>query len=257
LYVSFNNYDFQKGTGFYFYANGGIVEDAIVSDTEVDADNIRTTTFSNVNGTASLNLHMGLNKSTKIDSLRSLKYHLGFNGNLNRNVSFNNNEAYGIQNNSFSPNVGLTLDWKKVLQIRTYYSISLARTSYENDIFQAQTFQNHNVNIFTALYLPEHFEWSNTIDYNYNPDITPGFTKSAWFWNSTLAYSFLKDKATVTAKVYDLLKQNTNARRTATQNYIQDAQSIVLQQYFMLSLSYKFNSLGSKGETRDGGNWMH
>jgi len=68
-----------------------------------------------------------------------------------------------------------------------------------------------------------------------------------------LAYSLLNDKAVITLKVYDLLNQNTNARRIATQDYIEDKQSTVLRQYFMLSLSYKFNSLGSKGESNDGG----
>jgi len=64
-----------------------------------------------------------------------------------------------------------------------------------------------------------------------------------------LAYTVLKEKGVITLKIYDLLNQNTNVRRVATQDYIQDSQSTVLQQYFMLNFSYKFNSLGSKGET--------
>ncbi len=66
----------------------------------------------------------------------------------------------------------------------------------------------------------------------------------------------LKDQGLLTIKAYDLLNQNTNARRTATQNYIQDSQSTVLQQYFMLSFSWKFNSLGSKGESKSRGRRM-
>ena len=191
---------------------------------------------------------MGLNKSIKIDSLRSLKFNASFNANLNKNVNFNNDQQYEIDNNAITPGVGLTFDWKEVFLLRALYSISFSNTSYEDAIFEPQKFQNHNVSLFSSVYLPKHFEWSNDVKFNYNPDITPGFEKSAWFWNASLAYSFLKENATVTAKVYDLLNQNTNARRTATQNYIQDSQSTVLQQYFMLSLSYKFNSLGSKGE---------
>ena len=103
--------------------------------------------------------------------------------------------------------------------------------------------------------MPKNFEWRNDIRFSYNPDISEGFQKSAWFWNSTLAYSMMKDKGTLTLKVYDLLNQNTNARRYSSENYIQDSQSTVLRQYFMLSFSYKFNTLGSKGETRRGG--MH
>jgi len=69
----------------------------------------------------------------------------------------------------------------------------------------------------------------------------------------------LKDNATLTLKAYDLLNQNTNARRTATENFIQDSQSTVLQQYFMVSFSWKFNSLGSKGEVDKNGGmfFMH
>jgi len=69
----------------------------------------------------------------------------------------------------------------------------------------------------------------------------------------------LKDQANLTLKAFDLLGQNTNARRTATENYIQDSQSTVLQQYFMVSFSWKFNSLGSKGEVDKNGGmfFMH
>ena len=258
LYASFNNYDYQKGTGFYFYTNVNKSDNDIVSKTSVDDNNVRTTTYANVDGNYSGNIHMGLNKSAKIDSLRSLKFNASFNANLNRNISFNNDQQYAVDNNTLTPGAGLTFDWKKVMQLRVRYSIGFSNSSYEDDIFEKQKFQNHNVSLFSALYLPKHFEWSNDVKFNYNPDITPGFEKSAWFWNATLAYSFMKENATVSAKVYDLLNQNTNARRSATQNYIQDSQSTVLQQYFMLSLSYKFNSLGSKGERgRNSNHGMH
>jgi hypothetical protein len=44
------------------------------------------------------------------------------------------------------------------------------------------------------------------------------------------------------ANVEDLLNQNTNAKRIATKNYIQDSQSTVLKQYVMLSFSWKFKN---------------
>ena len=47
----------------------------------------------------------------------------------------------------------------------------------------------------------------------------------------------------VALKIYDLLNQNTDTRRFATENYIEDIQNTVLRQYFMLGFSYKFNSL--------------
>ena len=99
----------------------------------------------------------------------------------------------------------------------------------------------NRINLFTKL------EWNHDIQYSYNPNVV-GFIKSAWFWNSILSYSVFKDKGAITLKAYDLLNQNNNVRRTATENYIQDVESTVLQQYFMVGFNWKFNSLGKKGK---------
>ena len=48
--------------------------------------------------------------------------------------------------------------------------------------------------------------------------------------------------------MYDILNQNTNARRVATEDYIQDSSSTVLKQYAMLTFTWKFNSLGKAGK---------
>ena len=118
-------------------------------------------------------------------------------------------------------------------------------------MFDDREFLRHDLDLNLTTYVPKNFEWINQIDFSYNPNVAPGFQKSVWFWNSSLAYSFMQDKLIATLKVYDLLNQNNNSRRIANNNFIQDSQSTVLQQFFMLSLSWKFNSLGSKGETDD------
>ena len=91
------------------------------------------------------------------------------------------------------------------------------------------------------------------MNYKYSPNLADNFNKSSLFWNATLAYSFMKDKATLTLKAYDILNQNTDARRIINQNYTEDRQSTVLKRYFMLSFSWKFNTLGKKGEVLGSG----
>jgi hypothetical protein len=44
--------------------------------------------------------------------------------------------------------------------------------------------------------------------------------------------------------VFDLLKQNQSIVRTVTGAYIEDSQSKVLQQYFMLTFSYSLKNFG-------------
>ncbi|PTM08652.1 MAG: TonB-dependent receptor [Bacteroidetes bacterium] len=248
IYAGFNAFDFQKGTGFYAHIGGNLTSNAVVSKSVVDENFVRNTTYTNVDGNHSAYASATFSKTVKVDSLRTVKYRVGLSSNFNKSINFNNGVEYASNNTSYSPNAEITFTWKDVFELRPNYSISFNTTKFDINNFEDQNFVNHTLGINTATFLPKKFEWRNDISFNYNSNIAPGFQKSAWFWNSTLAYSMLKDQATLTLKAYDLLNQNTNARRTATQNYIQDSQSTVLEQYFMVSFSWKFNSLGSKGE---------
>ncbi|HLW31523.1 MAG TPA: outer membrane beta-barrel protein [Aequorivita sp.] len=253
IYMNFNNYDFQKGTGYYAYLNANIDENAVVPTTVIDNNNVRYTTYTNVNGKYNISGNISTNRKFKLDSLISLSPRIGVWSSYYQDVNFSNGIEYKSHNFSMNPNVNLTLSWQKVFDIRVGYSVGIGKNSFEDNLFEDQKYLRHSVNLGTSLFVPKNFEWRNDIKFSYNPDISEGFQKSAWFWNSTLAYSMMKDKGTVTLKVYDLLNQNTNARRYSSENYIQDSESTVLQQYFMLSFSYKFNTLGSKGESGRGG----
>lgn len=257
IYASFNAYDFQKQTGFYGYISTNFREDQVVSKANVNPETLkRTTTYANVDGNYSLWANASYSKGIKLDSLKTLKYDVSINTNLSRNVNFNNDVQYESYTNTYTPRVGLRFTWPKVMEIRPRYSISFSKNTYDIEMFDDREFLRHNLELNWTTYVPKNFEWTNDVDFNYNPNVAAGFQKSAWFWNSSLAYSFMKDKLIATLKVYDLLNQNNNSRRIANDNFIQDSQSTVLQQYFMLSLSWKFNSLGSKGEIRDSGFFM-
>ncbi|WP_026452515.1 outer membrane beta-barrel protein [Aequorivita capsosiphonis] len=255
LYLNFNNYNFQKGVGYYAYLNAEIDENAVVSQTIVDENNIRQTTYANVKGAYNISGSLSANRKFDLDSLVSIKPRIGVWSNYSQDINFSNGIEYQSHNYSITPNMGLSLSWQKILDIRTSYSVRIGKNSFENNLFEDRNYISHFAKLGTSLFVPKNFEWRNDIDFSYNPDIAEGFQKSAWFWNSTLAYSMLKEQGTLTLKIYDLLNQNTNARRTSSENFIQDSQSTVLQQYFMLSFSYKFNTLGSKGDT--GGSPFH
>jgi len=251
LNLSYNSFDFQKGNNFYSYLSANFVNDEVIAQTIVDDNFVRNTTYTNVNGNYQLQGSASYSKTVKIDTLKTFRYRLSFFGSSNRTINFNNDIRYASINNSITPSLRLTYTLKDVLEISPNYSLSFRRTTFNIDDFETQEFLQHRAGLRTATFLPKKFEWRNDIGFTYNPDVAPGFDRSAVFWNSTLAYSILKDKGTITLKVYDLLNQNTNAQRTANANFIQDSQSTVLQQYFLLSFSWKFNSLGKKGETND------
>ncbi|WP_225035434.1 outer membrane beta-barrel protein [Winogradskyella sp. SM1960] len=253
LYLGYNGFDWQKRTGFYVGINASLTDNQVVSKTTIDEETLkRTTTYVNIDGNYNIGSWVNYSKDFKIDTLRTVKLKLRASYNTLERINFNNDVKYASKSDRISPRLGIDFIWKKVLEFKPYYQVSYTNTAYDIEAFDDREFTSHNAGLRTATFLPKNLEWRNDISFNYNPNVADGFQKSAWFWNSTLAYSMFNDKAIVTLKVYDLLNQNTNAVRIATQDYIEDKQSTVLRQYFMLSLSYKFNSLGSKGETGDG-----
>jgi hypothetical protein len=249
-YINFNKYNWQAGTGMFFYISGSIFKNQIISKTEVDAKFIRNSTYVNNDGGYDLWGGGSYSKKIKLDSITSIKLKLGGNISAFKNFNIINNIKEGAQTTSLRPNVGVTLDWNKLISIETRYDISFSKTKYDINTNQNQGFTRHSLRIRTKTNFPEKLEWRNDIKYTYNPNVV-GFNKDAWFWNATLAYSILKDQGTISLKAYDLLNQNTNAQRRASSNYIEDSQSTVLEQYFMLGFSWKFNSLGKKGKVRD------
>lgn len=77
--------------------------------------------------------------------------------------------------------------------------------------------------------------------------LTGGFNQDYWLWNMAVGKKFLKDqKGELKLSVFDLLKQNQAISRVATETYIEDVQNDVLQQYFMLTFTYKLRNFGGR-----------
>ena len=75
--------------------------------------------------------------------------------------------------------------------------------------------------------------------------LSAGLNQSFWLWNAAVGKKFLKHQAgELKLSVFDLLKQNQSIVRTVTGAYIEDAQSKVLQQYFMCTFTYNLKNFG-------------
>ncbi len=85
--------------------------------------------------------------------------------------------------------------------------------------------------------------------------LSGGLNQSFWLWNAGIGKKFLKKQAAeLKLSVFDLLKQNQSITRTVTGAYIEDAQSQVLQQYFMLTFSYSLKNFGVAANSGNGNN---
>ena len=249
-YINFNKFNWQARTGFWVYMRGSLYNDQVITNTSIDDDLVRNTTYENTNGGYDFVGGGSYSKKIKLDSIVSLQLRAGAHIRTDKNFNILNDIKEGAKTTSLSPTFRATLEWDKIASIEGSYDIDFSNTKYDINTTQNRNFTRHSVDIRTKTNIPKKLEWINDIRYTYNPNVI-GFNKASWFWNATLAYSVLKDQGTISLKAYDLLNQNTNAQRRATSNYIEDSESTVLQQYFMLGFSWKFNSLGKKGKIRD------
>ncbi len=251
FYFGANNYDYKTQSGIYSYFNMGFTNDQVVTRTIIDENLVRNTTYANVNGNYRFSGSLGYSKNIKIDTLRSFKYGVQMYATLNRNINFNNEVQYASKTVSYFPSVNFSFKWNDYFEITPKYSLNFNTNTFDIDSFEDRKYTRHEFNLRTSTFFPKNLEWNNDVAYIYNPDVASGFDKNYIFWNSTVSYSFLDDKASASLKIYDLLNQNNNVKRTSSEDYIQDVQSTVLKQYFMLTLSYKFNTLGKKGVIDD------
>jgi len=80
--------------------------------------------------------------------------------------------------------------------------------------------------------------------------LADGFNQSYWLWNLGAGKKFLKDQSgELKLTVFDLLKQNRSITRTITETYVEDVETDVLRQYFMLTFSYKLKNFGTPKRT--------
>lgn len=73
-----------------------------------------------------------------------------------------------------------------------------------------------------------------------------GLNQDITLWNISLGKKIMKDNSgEISLKVYDLLNQNNSITRTVTESYIEDVETKILQQYFMLSFLYTIRNFQS------------
>ena len=241
--MSYNKYNFQNRTGFIASFNGGFVDNQIVRRTTVEQDLTSRTTYANVNGNYSLSANINVQSRVKIDSSKTIKSNFTIRGGLSKRINFNNDVKYASQNVTLNPIIEAAFSWNNILEITPNYGLSFNRTIFDIDTFQDQEFLTHTLGVRTSIIASKKVDWRNDFSFNYNPNVASGFQKNSWFWNSTVSYSMFKDKGILTLKFYDLLNQNTNARRVASANYIEDTQSNILKRYFMLHFNWKLDGM--------------
>jgi hypothetical protein len=271
LYVSSGNPDLKQSythflAGRYAYTNSKTSKSFFANLLLQTASNyISTATFipkqdSLIQQNIILKAGSQLTKPINLDGYKSLRTFFTYSmplkfikTTLNLNAGFSYSKLPGQVNyqntftNSYTYNGGVVL----ASNISEYVDFNLSYTANFNNsktnTVNSTTTKYLNQSIGAQVNLLSKNGWfvQNDISGNTYTGLADGFNQNYWLWNAAIGKKFLKKKeAELKLSVFDLLKQNQSIVRTVTGNYIEDAQSQVLQQYFMLTFTYSLKNFG-------------
>ncbi|SHG17137.1 Carboxypeptidase regulatory-like domain-containing protein [Salegentibacter echinorum] len=252
VYVNFNNFDFKTRSGFYAYLSANFTDDKVVARTTVDEDLVRTTTYTNLDGAYNISGGGRTDKTFKLENESSIKIQGGLHGNYSKNVGFTNGEEYNSKSLNLTPNIGLTYNFRDLVTIEPFYSIGFVDAEYSFNK-REEKYNNQNVSLAITSYWPEKFIIGSDIAYRNIGNAAPGFQDSFYLWNASLGYELFGENGILKIKVFDLLDQNIATQRFTGDDFIQDTQELVLEQYFMLSFTYKLSKFGGKDPNKKRG----
>ncbi|WP_207511448.1 outer membrane beta-barrel protein [Longitalea luteola] len=200
----------------------------------------------NVNGNIGMSGNLQYSLTLKRRDML-LRVNLGSNGYYNRNNTFVNRVSVTSNAYSLSQSVGLNFMYKQHLSIMPSFNIRFNKTSYSSESVQAASFNTKTFGLSAFWNKPQWLILENNLQYSYNSQIAPGFNKSVTMWSAAAnCQLFKKQQAILRLAVYDILRQNAGVSRSITQTYIEDRQTEVLQQYFLLSFIYNLRKFNKK-----------
>jgi hypothetical protein len=251
----FRNYDFRSRSGYSFNLKGDYYNNDIVSISTFLDSGKKETTYTNISGVYNLSLGANWNQSVKFDA-HTIRYGVGLSGNYSFDKGFTNDILYNSKSVGVTPKVYMSYDYGEVLTIAPSYNLSYSESKYENYLLGQTSNVVHRVNVQTTSYWPANLVFGNDFGYTYNSNISDGFKKDFFLWNTSLSYGFLDKKLYAKVKVYDVLNQNQSATRTISATSVRDEENTVLKRYVMFSLAYKIGNFsegrkGGKGRPRD------
>lgn len=210
-----------------------------------------------------------LTKPINLDGYRSLRTFFTYSmplqfmkTTLNLNAGFSYSKLPGLIRsistitNSYAYNTGVVLasNVSEYVDFNVSYSANFNNSSTNTTNSTATKYVNQSAGAQLNLLNKKGWFLQNDVSGNKYSGLSDGFNQSFWLWNAAIGKKILKNQAgELKLSVFDLLKQNQSLVRTITGSYIEDAQSQVLQQYFMLTFTYKLKNFGTAATRQNNG----
>ena len=245
--IRYNRYIPEKQRSVQTTLQGRFTFNSIVNQTTYnDETGVQTTKPVNVNGVWSVEAMNMVNTP-----LRNKRFQ------FSNHVSLSYNQQIGFTNGSKN-------------KARTYYARENLGFRYSSDLFDAgvrgdysysqtnntiasrkdQTVMNYGATMNVLIYFPLNITLGSDFTYRGNEGYAASMARNEWLWNVQANVEFLRNKqATAFVRAYDLLHQRSTLSRRITANYIEDVETNLLTDYFLVGFTYRFNTMG-KGKGR-------
>ncbi|MDO4228579.1 MAG: outer membrane beta-barrel protein [Capnocytophaga sp.] len=250
--LDFGKFDWETRSGYFIWLNGNVNQDKITSITLTEENLTRRTTYTNLDGDYGIAFGINYNKSYKWEK-NQLGYEVSSLGSINKNNQFSNGVRYALTNYAVNLGGKLWYNYDEKIDVELRYNPTFNMARYNLDTFTNQNYTQHTTHLKITSYIPKNMVIGNDFSYSYLPYMSEGFRKGYFYWNASIGYKFLDEKAIIQLKAFDILNQTVDAWRTVTEDYVQDSQKLMLKQYFMLTFTYKLNKVGGNEQNRPQG----
>jgi hypothetical protein len=243
----FGHTNMAKGTSFFMFLNGQMTQDYIANQTILPAS---SDTIDNI----IVKRGSQLTRPINIDGYWNARAYLlyGFplksiKSNINVNAGVSYSRTPGLINNitnyanTYNLNQGITIASNVSEKLDFTISYNSTYNIVENTIQKGanNNYFNHTAGLKLNYVIFKKIVFNTNITQTLYTGLSQGYNQNFTLCNASIAYKFLKSQA-LEAKlsVYDLLNQNNNISRNVTETYVEDTRSNILNQYFMITLTY-------------------
>ncbi|HET9744752.1 MAG TPA: outer membrane beta-barrel protein [Chitinophagaceae bacterium] len=243
-----------KGNSIFVNFFGSMTNNYVATATfRARRDSVLTPTvtwYANTPLTKPVNLDGQRNFNVFVTYAQPLKF---IKTNVNLNAGFVINRIPGLVDNetgitrSVNYNAGVVL----ASNISQYVDYTV---SYSGSFNNAKsTFESNTENKYFSQVASAKLNLQNKSGWVLNTDLTnqlysglsSGFNQSYWLWNMAVARKLFKgQKGEIRLSVFDLLNQNQSITRTVSETYLEDVNTKVVRQYFMLTFTYNLKNFG-------------
>ena len=113
------------------------------------------------------------------------------------------------------------------------------KTRSDNNYFNLNSGLRLNWIIWKGLFV------QSDITHQYYSGLSAGIEQNYLLWNAAIGKKLFKNnQGEIKLTAFDILKQNNSIQRNVTENYVEDIETDVLQQYFMLVFTYNIRAFG-------------